>query len=123
MSDEPDIKPAVGRVSSRDVDLTTTLGESIMWINLRTKLVGLLQAQADAGDPVARDQLAFLGGGAWPGGAGPRTHQFVQLETRARTLEALCARADGLLRIEGDDVTAWIADKDIWISDYQGEKK
>lgn len=73
MTDEP----SMGRVSTED--LTARLGESLVWVDLRVKLLTLLQKQADEGDPRARDQMEFLSR-KWPGGGAPRQDEIKRLE-------------------------------------------
>ena len=106
----PDIQPALPRTKSQE-DLSRRLGESLLWIDLRVKLATLLQHQADDGDARARDQLAFLGAGNWPGGAGPRAGEIVRLEQRCAALERLCTRLRDYVRAH--DVQQGICDNEI----------
>lgn len=82
------LKVNVARTKSRD--LTLRLAESVVWTDLRAKLLGLLQQQADKGDQRARDHMEFLSA-AWPGGSGPRAHEVNRLRTLAQQLVS-CGR-------------------------------
>ena len=59
-------------------DLTVLLGESLIWMELRHKLVSLLKEQADAGNAKASAELVFLSTN-WPGGGAPRVAEFARL--------------------------------------------
>lgn len=97
--------PVTGRVSTKD--LTERLGESLVWIDLRTKLVTLLHTQADSGDPRARDQLMFISK-HWPGGAAPRANEFGILQQSVVNQRELIER---MVQDAGREITGTLLDE------------
>ncbi len=77
-------------------DLMARLGESIMWIDLRLKLILLLQKQINEGDEKAASQMGFLSQ-VWPGGGAPRQNDFRKMEQLAANLgDVIVQIFDGL---------------------------
>jgi hypothetical protein len=98
-------RPVMGRVSTQD--LTEKLGDSLMWIDLRTKLVTLLHSQCDQGDQRAKDQLNFVVK-HWPGGAAPRAAEFaVKVQTIANQRDLI----ERLVQDAGREITGTLLDE------------
>lgn len=88
--------PQVPRTISED--LADRLQESLIWIDLRTKLMTLLSRQSEEGDRRAADQLSFVAK-TWPGGGAPRSVEYVALEYRISKLSrGLTEACDALQR-------------------------
>lgn len=97
--------PIAGRVSTKD--LTARLTDSLMWIDLRTKLVTLLHEQANRGDPRANEQLSFLVK-HWPGGAAPRAAEFaVKVQTIANQRDLI----ERMVEDAGREITGQLLDE------------